>query len=85
VPGRADTTPHGPLLTSGFHDVKHADGEWTLAASLVAPPESLAPAASVLENARPIASGQSPAYWLLALALAVLVAESMLYHRRKVG
>lgn len=85
VPGRADTTPYGPLLTSGFHDVKHADGEWTLAASLVAPPESLAPAAGVVENARPIASGQSPSYWLLALALIVLVAESMLYHRRKVG
>lgn len=81
VPGRADPAPYGPLLTAGFHET----GEWTLAASLVSPEESALKNEVLKENVKPIASGESPSYWLLVLALIVLVGESMLYHRRKVG
>lgn len=81
VPGRADQTPYGPFLTAGFHET----GEWTLAASLVSPEESALKNETLKENVNPIASGESPSYWLLVLALGVLVGESMLYHRRKVG
>ena len=37
------------------------------------------------ESVKPIASGEAPSYWLLVLALGVLVGESILYDRRKVG
>lgn len=81
VPGRADPTPYGPMLTSGFHE---ADS-WTFATSLVSPEESLLKNDTLKESVKPIASGEAPSYWLLALALGVLVGESILYDRRKVG
>jgi hypothetical protein len=81
VPGRADPTPYGPMLTSGFHE---ADS-WTFAASLVSPEESLLKNDTLKESVKPIASGEAPSYWLLVLALGVLVGESILYDRRKVG
>lgn len=71
----------GPMLETGFHPA----GDWTLAASLVAPQESRTDQKTVVENAKPLASGESPSYWLLVLAIGVLVGESILYHRRKVG
>lgn len=81
VPGRADPTPFGPMLTSGFHE---ADS-WTFATSLVSPEESLLKNDTLKESVKPIASGEAPSYWLLVLALGVLVGESILYDRRKVG
>jgi hypothetical protein len=81
VPGRADPTPYGPMLTSGFHET----GSWTFATSLVSPEESLLKNDTLKESVKPIASGESPSYWLLVLALGVLVGESILYDRRKVG
>jgi hypothetical protein len=81
VPGRADPTPYGPMLTVGFHET----GEWTFAASLVSPEESLLKNDTLKESVKPIASGEAPSYWLLVLALGVLVSESILYDRRKVG
>lgn len=81
VPGRADDTPFGPMLTTGFHK---AD-EWTFATSLVSPEESLLKNDTLKESVKPIASGDAPSYWLLVLALGVLVSESILYDRRKVG
>jgi hypothetical protein len=77
----ASQTAFGPVLKSGFHP----HGEHLIAASLLSPHESLLNSDAVQTNAKPLASGQSPSYWLLVLALGVLVGESMLYHRRKVG
>lgn len=81
VPGRADATPFGPMLTTGFHE---ADS-WTFATSLVSPEESLLKNDTLKENVKPIASGEAPSYWLFVLAIGVLAGESILYHRRKVG
>jgi len=36
-------------------------------------------------NNQPLSRGQSPAGWLTVLAIIALSAESILYHRRKVG
>ena len=36
-------------------------------------------------NNEPLSRGQSPAGWLTVLAIVALTAESVLYHRRKVG
>jgi von Willebrand factor type A domain/Aerotolerance regulator N-terminal len=79
VPGQQGS--YGPVLTAGFHPV----GDWTLAASLISPTESQLKNEVALESVKPIASGESPSYWLIVLALIVLIAESILYHRRKVG
>ncbi len=81
VPGRADPAPYGPMLTSGFHET---DG-WTFGTSLVSPEESSLQNDTLKESVKPIASGEAPSYWLLVLALGVLVGESILYDRRKVG
>jgi hypothetical protein len=81
VPGRADPTPYGPMLTSGFHETD----SWTFATSLVSPEESLLKNDTLKERVKPIASGEAPSYWLLVLAIGVLVGESILYDRRKVG
>lgn len=81
VPGRADPAPYGPMLTSGFHETD----SWTFATSLVSPEESLLKNDTLKESVKPIASGEAPSYWLLVLALGVLVGESILYDRRKVG
>ncbi len=82
----------GPLVQSGFYTVTMekggaaTDGRATvLGCSLVSPEESLPRAAQLKETATPVASGQSPSYWLLVFAVVVLAAESLLYHRRKVG
>ncbi len=81
VPGRADPTPFGPMLTSGFLETD----SWTFATSIVSPEESLLKNDTLKESVKPIASGEAPSYWLLVLALGVLVGESILYDRRKVG
>lgn len=79
VPGQEKL--HGPLQDTGFHPA----GNWTLAVSLVSPQESLINQNLFVENLKPISSGESPSYWLLVLAISILVGESVLYHRRKVG
>ena len=75
----------GDFTRSGFYDISHASGEWTAGCSLVSPEESQLRNDTLKETARPIASGQSPSYWLLVLGVLVVAGESVLYHRRKVG
>lgn len=73
------------LEETGFYVATVAEREITLACSLVSPVESGAAEASLENTTRPLAQGQSPAYWLLVLGLMALVGESAMYHRRKVG
>ncbi len=75
----------GTLEKTGFHEVTHAGGQWVAGCSLVAPEESQLTNTTLKDSARPIASGQSPSYWLLVLGVLVVAGESVLYHRRKVG
>lgn len=88
-PSGAETDFTGPdtrgLLESGFYEITHASGTWTAGCSLVSPEESQLQNDTLKDTAKPIASGQSPSYWLLVLGVLVVAGESVLYHRRKVG
>lgn len=75
----------GPLEAPGFYSLTNDAGQWSTAASLMAPGESLLDNSSTSTTLQPIASGWPP-YLLLTLAgIVILLAESLLYHRRKVG
>ena len=74
------------LDAAGFSEVVTPAGTWDLPASalhrdesLLAPPEEPDAPEVVL------AGGHPPWVWLTTLALLVVVAEELLYHRRKVG
>lgn len=71
----------GPIERLGFYQL----GDWPLASSLVTTQESLLDNSAVEATAGPVSRGHAPAYWLVLLAVIVLVVESILYHRRKVG
>ena len=73
----------GEVLTqSGRHQLKEGV---SFGVSLLNAGESLLDASGPSENVEHIAQGNPPAIWLLILALLVIVAECVLYHRRKVG
>lgn len=76
---------YGPVKTTGFHDLTNASGKWPIAVSLLAPGESQLDNSNAIDNSKPLPRGWSPAFLLTALAIIVLCAESILYHRRKVG
>ena len=59
--------------------------QWDLAAGLLTPAESALVVPESATSSEEIARGRAPAYWLITLALAVVLIESLLYHRRKVG
>ena len=73
------------LRELGFYDVTLDKTHWPLACSQLSAGETLLNATDVSDTARPIASGSLPASQLTIFALLVLVGESILYHRRKVG
>ena len=69
----------------GFHEFDNKSGHWPIGVSLLARGESLIDNTEIADTAKPISTGWAPAYLLTVLALIVLVIESILYHRRKVG
>jgi len=75
----------GPLPNLGFYQIENPRGTWPVAASLVTPAESLLDNSKIASTAKPVSSGQAPAYWLVVLALLLLTGESILYHQRKAG
>jgi hypothetical protein len=92
----AVTPPHAEPITvtgtksprldrCGFYSVENDRGHWSLAASVLAKEETQLQCPDILATARPVARGRSASYWLLSGALAVILIESLLYHRRKVG
>lgn len=87
-----DESPHtihkkrfGPLESLGFYQISNSKGTWPLGVSLTTSAESALDNSAVTETALSISRGHPPAYWLIVLALLLLIAESILYHRRKVG
>ncbi len=69
----------------GFCELQNDAGDWQLATSLLSEQESLLASDAAPDSRQPISRGKAPAYWLTALAIALLTGESILYHRRKVG
>ncbi|MBP8305082.1 MAG: BatA and WFA domain-containing protein [Phycisphaerae bacterium] len=76
---------YGPILRAGVHKLQGRTQEWLLGASLLAPSETLLKNRGVQDTHQPISRGRSLSMPLAMAALVLLVAECMLYHRRKVG
>lgn len=81
----ADGRKFGPLNQPGFYQLRNASGEWLAAVNMLSPGESLLDNSSAQSTLAPIARGLPPYLWLTGLAIVVLILESVLYHRRKVG
>ncbi len=75
----------GPLNQPGFYQLRNASGEWIAAVNMLSPGESLLDNSPAHSTLAPIARGLPPYLWLTGLAIVVLILESILYHRRKVG
>lgn len=74
------------LTHAGFHVAQTPGGSHGLSASMLHPTESLLEAATVAADSRvTLPGGYPPWVWLTVIALLVIVAEELLYHRRKVG
>ena len=75
----------GPLEQPGFYQLRNGSGEWLAAVNLLSPGESLLNNESTLTTLAPISKGLPPYLILTIIAIVVLILESLLYHRRKVG
>lgn len=69
----------------GFYQIEHAGLVTSFGGALLEPAETILNGSGPAANASEVASGQPASFWLVILAIAVLVAESLLYHRRKAG
>lgn len=81
----SDARRFGPLESPGFYTLQNQAGEWLAAVNLLSPSESLLDNSPASSSLGPIASGLPPYLILTILAILVLIIESLLYHRRKVG
>ncbi len=77
----------GPLTEFGFYRMTRPKQEWEFGVSMFQREETLLGAGREVSSkeVRNLASGSPLAWWLTVFAMLVLVAESVLYHRRKVG
>jgi hypothetical protein len=69
----------------GFYQMERTGIVTPFGGALLDAHESLLNGSGPAGNAEPVAQGLPPAFWLIILAIVVLVAESLLYHRRKAG
>ena len=73
------------LSQAGFYQLNSSGGDWQFASSLLSTTETQIDNSEVEASSQPVNRGFSPAIWLTILAILVVVAESILYQRRKVG
>ena len=94
IPDRAEVTdPAGethsagllPLDQLGHYQLSQDGRDSAFGVSLLNQGESLLNDTGPKESASAMGKGVPPSSWLLLLALIILVAESCLYHRRKLG
>lgn len=69
----------------GFYALENPSGKYIVGSSLLSAAETLLNNESTESAHEPLSRGRSPAAWLTVLAIIALTAESILYHRRKVG
>jgi hypothetical protein len=69
----------------GFYKISNSSATRDVGASVLSAQETLLNNESIESKHDPLSRGRSPAQWLTLLAIVVLSAESVLYHRRKVG
>ncbi len=75
----------GPVHKIGFFEMANSSGRWPLAVDLFARTETLLNNEGISDTSRPLNRGWPLSVILAVLALLILLAECMLYHRRKVG
>ncbi len=75
----------GPLTQPGFYQAEAGEESKNFACSLLSPAESLLDSSAATETIGPLAKGLPPSYLLVVVALGIIAAESILYHRRRVG
>ncbi len=82
-----DSTQPVRLPQAGFHIAQTPGDAYDLPASVLHPTESLLEpvTAAATDSEVELPGGYPPWMWLTAIALLVISAEEMLYHRRKVG
>jgi len=78
-------TRFGPVRRLGFFEMSNGSGRWPLAVDLFAQAETLLNNEGLLDSSRPLNRGWPISVILAVLALLLLLAECMLYHRRRVG
>jgi hypothetical protein len=69
----------------GFYTLENSSYKRAFGVNVFSAGESLVNNNATKSNHEPLSRGRSPAQWLTLLAIVVLTAESLLYHRRKVG
>jgi hypothetical protein len=69
----------------GYSELSNDAGQWSVGSSLLAQSETLLGNDDAESTNEALSRGRSPTHWLTLLAIVVLVGESVLYHRRKVG
>lgn len=75
--------PKGVASSAGFFF--NDDPLWVTGVSLFNEAESNLDNTALKETAQPLSQGRPWSYWLALVALGLVTAESLLYHRRKVG
>ncbi|MCX6865723.1 MAG: hypothetical protein NTV46_05780 [Verrucomicrobia bacterium] len=69
----------------GFYQMVRAGTATVFGAALLDPVETRLDGSGPAANAQAVAHGQPVEFWLILTAILVLIAESLLYHRRKAG
>lgn len=85
--GSLESFPCGsalPLLEAGTYQCSTDSNRWTFGAGLLSAVDSELRVIEVDSDSE-LASGWPPSLWLLVGAIVLLILESVLYHRRKVG
>ncbi|MEL7498168.1 MAG: BatA and WFA domain-containing protein [Planctomycetota bacterium] len=75
----------GPLDQLGHYQLANRAGQWPTACSLLSPTETAIDNPQLEDTSQPVNRGYSPTNWLTLIALMVILVESILYQRRKVG
>ncbi|MCU0748290.1 MAG: hypothetical protein MUF13_01970, partial [Akkermansiaceae bacterium] len=74
-----------PIERRGAYRLDHAGIVTPFGVALLSEAETLLNGSGPPPSAASVAQGHPLAFWLIILALIILVAESILYHRRKAG
>lgn len=84
-PTGSKETDGARIEKAGFYQVDNSGSVAVFGGALLHRAETLLDGKGPAANAGEVAAGHPPALWLILLGVAVLVGESMLYHRRKAG
>ena len=83
--GKISLASKGELRNTGLHRLRIGSEERTFGVGLLQSAESLLDGSGPADSQAPMERGSMLAWWLMAVALAMVCLESILYHRRKLG